>query len=403
MTGISTLGSALSRINLINQQTETLDRLTVQFATRKITQKFEGLENNVLTSQRARANVQSLDTYINNITNADRRISLTLRSIEEFQSQSENFSNALVQFSQESVHQKGEIISFDDPLTPEVEDIRVGMSSADSDVDLEALRQLAGNIYDFLGDLLNTQETDRYLLSGADSLTQPYSDLGTLDAAISSLVTRWKDETLPPGTNLTNDELVSALTSRDVADDPNALTDTIVGYSPALSAGNVADVFVRVDERSEVNYTALANEDPFRDLLVATAFLSNEALTPIADVYAEPFTLGDPTLADGAPGATLDEQKDNFFAVFNEMVQVVNDALDDIDGIRFRLENSRARILETRETHIIDKNALLNTVDNIENVDVNEIALTLNSLQTQLEASFRVTASIQNLSLVNFI
>ena len=403
MTGISTLGQALTRINLINDQNIQLNNLTTQLATGKITQRFSGLDNNILASKRARADFQSLDTYINNIKNADRRINQMLAAIEEFQAQAENFANSLVQFSQESTHQKGEVIYYDDPLTTTVEITQVGMNDSEPDIDLKTMQDLASNIFNFMGDLLNVQEGDVYLLGGADSLTQPYNNNGTLDAALSTLITNWKDETLPAATNLTSDELISALRSRNVADDPYAVTDTIIGYSAALSAGNVGDVFIRVDERIEVKYTALANERAFRDIMVAASFIKNENLPPIADAYAEPYTPGDPTLADGAPGATLDDMKDNFYQVFNELVGMVNNALDDIDTIRFRLESARARIEEVRRTHIADQNALQNTIDDVENADLNDVAVKINMLQIQLDASYRVTASVQQLSLVNFL
>lgn len=403
MSGISTLGAALNRINLINVQNEQLNTLANQMSTGKKTQAFTGLQTDVLTSKRARADFLTMDTYINNIDNAERRISLTLKAIEEFQAQAENFANSLSTFNQQSVHQEGDVIYYDDPLTPEVENIPVGMTSADPDVALSGIQDLAENIFDFLGDLLNTQDTDRFLLSGAATTEQPYNNTGTLDTAISSLIGRWKDETLPAAANLTNDELLSAITNRNSSVDPNAITDSIVGYSPTLSSNNAGDVFVRVDERSEIEYTALANEQPFRDLLVATAFIKNGDLSPIADAYAEPYTAGDPTIGDGAPGATTDEQKDNFFAVFNELTRITNKALDDIDAVRFRLENVRARMAQTKEGHQSSQAVLQNTIDSVENVDINEVAIKINTLQIQLEASYRVTANAQQLSLVNFI
>lgn len=404
MTGVSTLGSALTRIGLINTQNLQLDNLAIQLASGKKTQKFSGLNSDVLISKRARADFKQLDTYINNAKISNRRIEQMLNAIEEFQAQAENFSNALVQFSQQSVHQEGEIVFYDDPLTPDVDEaVRVGMNSAEPDIDLQTLQDLASNLFDLMGDLLNVNEGDRYLLGGADTLNQPYTNNGTLDAAMSTLIGNWKDETLPANLNLTNGELTSALRSRTVADDPYAVTDSIIGYSAALSAGNVGHVFARVDENTEIKFTTLANEDPFRDIMVAAAFIKNESLSPIADAYAEPYTLGDPTIADGAPGATLDEMKDNFFAVFNDLSVMVNDALDGLDGVRYRMENARVRVTEVQQRHESDQNTLLDTLEGVENADIDEVAVKINLLQTQLDASYRLTASLSELSLVNFL
>ena len=60
MTGISTLGQALNRINLLNDQTTILDSLTTQLATGKKTRAFTGLETDILSSKRARADFQAV-------------------------------------------------------------------------------------------------------------------------------------------------------------------------------------------------------------------------------------------------------------------------------------------------------------------------------------------------------
>ena len=177
MTGISTLAQALGQIDRIQEQQTLLDSLSTQLATGKKTDKFSGLENDVLQSKRARADLSALETYINNIKIAENRTQLTLTTIEEFQQQAENFANALVGFIQEGAHQQGEVVYYDDPLTPDTEEnVQIGHTSASPDVDLETLQDLASNLYDFMVDLLNTKDGDRYMFSGADTATQPISD-----------------------------------------------------------------------------------------------------------------------------------------------------------------------------------------------------------------------------------
>ena len=56
-----------------------------------------------------------------------------------------------------------------------------------------------------------------------------------------------------------------------------------------------------------------------------------------------------------------------------------------------------------RALHAKGIHVLLGTINNIENVDMNEAAVSVTSLQTQLEASYRVTALLSQLSLVNFL
>lgn len=398
MTGVSTLGQALDQIERIKEQQLHFTLLSQQVTTGKKTQRFSGLQNDILVSKRARADFGSMDAYINNIKNADRRIALMSKAIAEFKREAENFQGLLTGFGQEGVHQEGDRITYDDPLTTTVETTQVGMTSDEPDTDFKTLQQLADKIYEFVFDLLNTKDGDRYLFGGAETLTPPVANAGTLDSAISSLITQWK------AGGITTDALVDDLKDRTAtAGNADALTDTIVGYSPALSAGNAGRVFVRVQESAEIDYTALANDQAFRDMLVAVSYFRNENLPPIADTYIPPNAYPGVPDVQGAPGATMEEMKDNFYQVFNEIVGMVNHAIDAMDQVSFNLENSRARITEIKISHEEDKNILLSTISDVEDVDVNEAAVKLNALQVQLQSSFAVTAMMNQFSLVNFL
>ncbi len=399
MTGVSTLGQALNQIARIKDQQLLFNNLNTQLATGKKTQTFSGLGINVLSSQRARADVGSLDVYTNNITRAESRIQLMLTAIEEFKAQAETFWEFLLGFSEETVHQEGEVVFGDDPNTVEIEtDVPLGTTSGELDNDFIQLQSMASSLFDFMGELLNAKEGDRFLLGGSQTQTQPFTDTGTLDSAITSLISGWRSGTI------SNDDLFADLSDRSALNgNPDAITDTIVGFSAALSEGNVGDVFVRVSDASEIDYTALANDQSFRDIMVGLAFMKNATLGPIADVYIPPNTPPGAPDIEGAPGATLDEMKDNFFAVFGDVRNMVAKAIDDIDVVRFKLEGVRKQISDLKINYGEQKNTFLNTVSDIEDSDINEVALKINVLEIQLEASYRVTARIQELSLTNFI
>lgn len=397
MTGVSTLGQALRQIENIKFQQTQFSNLSTQLATGKKTQAFSGLKTNALTSMRARDGVESLQVYTDNILKADIRINLMLKTIEEYQAQSENIADTLLNFVQEGAHQKGDDVIYDDPLTTEIEEIFVGKTSAESDVDLQNVQSQAENLFDFMIDLLNTKNGDRYVLAGSDSFTKPINDSGTLDAAVSTLITSWKTGAI------TTDELIADINDRDaLSGNPDAITDTIIGYSAALSSGNTGDVFVRVDDNKELKYTALANEDPFRDVMVGLAVLKNADLPPIMDVYEDGVYPGIPD-ALGAPGADKEEMQGNFYQLYNEIVRMVVNAIDDVDKVRFRLETTRAQMQETKEKQVIQKNLLLTTIADVEDADVNEVAVRLQAVQTQLETSYSITAIASQLSLVNFL
>jgi flagellar hook-associated protein 3 FlgL len=398
MTGISTLGQALDQIERIKQQQGLYDDLSTQITTGRKTQRFSGLKNDVVLSQRARADFKSLESYINNATIANRRIDLMSKAIEEFKAQAKNFQNVLATFSQEGVHQKGDKVTYDDPLTPNVvEATQVGMTDSAPDADLFTLQRLAKNIYGLMVDLVNTKDGERFLFGGADTLTQPLTDNGTLESAISAQITAWKNGTI------STDDLVANLAERNATTNPDAITDTIVGYSPALSAGNAGRIFIRVQQNAEIEYTALANDPAFRDVFVALSYFKSDELGPIADTYVPPNSYPGVPDKQGAPGTTLEEMKTNFYAVFNKLTASVNAAIDRADEVGGSIETARARISELKESQKEQKNVLLSTVADVENSDINELAVKIQSLQIQINASLAVTARIQDLSLVNFL
>jgi flagellin-like hook-associated protein FlgL len=108
-------------------------------------------------------------------------------------------------------------------------------------------------------------------------------------------------------------------------------------------------------------------------------------------------------LSEGITAPTNNESKDAFFQVFNELGRMLALAIDDIDQIQYKLNNVQVGMDQAKQTHKYDKNTLLNTISEVEDIDLTEVATSLNILQLQLEASFRVTAAVSNLSLVNFL
>tara|TARA_R110001592_G_scaffold3525_16_gene19957 strand:+ start:855 stop:2054 length:1200 start_codon:yes stop_codon:yes gene_type:complete len=397
MTGVSTLGQALRQIENLNLQQTSLAKLSTQLATGKKSQSYSGLSTDALSSVRSRTELSSIEVYINNIKRANTTIGLTLNAVEEFQAQSGEFSNTLVNFLQEGDHLLGEDVFYDDPATPEDDAIKVGKTSSKVDTDFQAVINHAENLFGFFGELLNTQEGDRYLLAGADSLNKPFNDTGTLDTAISTLLTDWKN-----GSITTDDLLADLFDGTALNGNTNAITDATIGFSSTLSSNQAGDVFVRADENSEFEYTTLANDDSFRDIMVIMAVMKNENFSPIVDVYENGTYPGVPD-AKGAPGTTAKEQQDSFYELYNAMTKRASAAIDEIDQTRFDLETVRVQMNETKESHVDQQELLFTTVSDIENVDTNEVAVRITTLQTQLQASYNVTAITQQLTLANYL
>ncbi len=389
VTSISTLGQTLSQISNVKRQQFTLSDLQLQLSTGKISQKFSGLETNAIISKRSRAEFNSIETYINNITIADRRLEQMSTVIEELQNQAGNVANIVANEIQEG------------------------------EISLDRIHDITENIIDFMEDLINAQDNERYVFGGANTTTKPLSlSSGTLSTFLKGELTDWRAETL------TTDNLIASY---------RATTDTVIGYNAPLTNGDVGKVTVRVDKTTEIDYTTFGNADGFRDIIIATQMLNELTVTDTSEVYHIEKIKLERSDFDGAtlpsdlpqtppPGTSLvlppdfsdpvvldefnaenDQRADNFFKIINDLGRMINQAIDDLDEVRFALESDRARLSQIKDRHILDKATVLNTISDVENADIDEVAIKLNSLQIQLEASYRVTASVSGLTLATFL
>src|SRR5690606_28705071 len=84
-----------NQISLLKKQQQALGDLTTQIASGKKTQTLSGLGNDITKSMRARAGVNSLEVYIENIKHADRRLKLMQTSIAEIKAQVNNIADGI--------------------------------------------------------------------------------------------------------------------------------------------------------------------------------------------------------------------------------------------------------------------------------------------------------------------
>ncbi len=357
MTNVSTLGKSLEQVERLKTLQAQLGTLQTQLSSGKKAEIFSGLGSDVLASKKARANFNALDNYLNNITIADRRITMTTNLVSEIRTQAEGLLGTM-----EIQTQEGEY-------------------------EMETLGDYAKNLQGFLFNLINEKDGDRYLLGGANSTTKPLTDTGSLDTYTRKQITDWVNGTI------TTDQFMASYK------DKTQLTDTIIGYDAQIASGSTKKVTVRVDDNAEIDYTVMANADPFRNVMIAISMIKN------VDAILDEVTLddGDPMTTVTAPGATQQEQNENFYRVFNDLAAMLNKGLDQIDTEHFKLAQAQSQIKQIAQNHTYEKKALADTIGQVEDVDINEVALKLNALQIQLEASYRVTATVSNLNLASFL
>ncbi|MEM6810939.1 MAG: hypothetical protein AAF549_00555 [Pseudomonadota bacterium] len=375
MTGISNLGQSIDRIARLKTQQQTLDTFSTQIATGKKTQQFSGLNGDVLRSQRARADLNQLDQYTTNIKNASRRIDLMTNSLEQIKAQANNLLNGLT-----IAPQGGEYPDF------------------------ELTQELAQDVYDYIIDLLNTKDGDRFLFAGSDSQVKPVQDDNLFSTFLGTYVPDADDRLLNPPqeqSGFIGEWGAGIITTEEFIAAYQGVNDSILGYSNSLVSGTTGDVRVRVDENSDFEYTVLANEDGLREVMLAIGVIKDFIPPEFAPGAADTPNPLDPTID---PPPTPDaEQQENFYAVINDLASTIARGIDKIDREIYRLSLTEAQVQTIEEQYVFQSNALQTIVSEVEDVDLNETVAKIQQAQVSLEASYSVTALISDLTLVNFL
>ncbi len=374
MVGVSTLGQYLDQINRLKTQQTTMGDLSVQISSGKKTQKLSGLGNDIIKTTRARAGVNNLDTYVENIKNADRRIKLMLTSIAEIKAQANNIADAL----------------------------KINVQEGDYP-DLQGIKDLTANVYNFIIDAMNQMDGDRYLFGGSDTTEKPITDTGLYSSSLGEFVPDESDLTNPP---VVASGLIGAwgdgtITTQEFITAYHASSDTVLGYSNAISTNSAGKTLVRVNDGAEFNYTSLANTTGMRGIIMTLGVLKE--LPPVE--YA-PGALNDPTattLAEDTAPSPPAEKQENFFTVLTDLSTTLNKAIDALDQEVFKLSHVQAQISIVKNSHADQINAYKDIIGEVEDIDITEASVLLTQLQTQMQASFQVTALLSQLTLANYL
>jgi flagellar hook-associated protein 3 FlgL len=144
-------------------------------------------------------------------------------------------------------------------------------------------------------------------------------------------------------------------------------------WSVATSQNAIARI--AADEKIEVS--ANANEATFRVL--------SQAYVMVAD-------LGGQNLS-----------QDTFNMVLDRATKLIGNALNGLAAVRSRLGTAQDRVSSASERLATQGNIIANRLTKTEGVDSYEAATAANQIMTQLQASYAVTARIQQLSILNYL
>ena len=313
MSFISTMGQTQDQIGRLKNLQLQLGTLQTQISTGKKSQTLKGLGNDVIITKRARADFQKLDSYMLNIDRANTRIAQMQGGLSTIKTQANNVLDSIVNQTQ-----KG-------------------------DIELDSIRRLADNAYDFIVDTLNLKDGTAFIFAGSDTASQPIIDSGAIDAYYADLNAQWSAGTLPitPPNTTISQEYISRYRN---------IPEVTLGLSGTLTDSK--QVYVRADDTVEINYTLKANNQAMKDILTAVSAMRN-----ISNL-------------DVAPGAAEQEKQNYFFEVFNDVANLISSAVDKLDVEGFKLSTAQAQLNDVRKEHVIEKNTLLNTISSIEDIDL---------------------------------
>jgi flagellar hook-associated protein 3 FlgL len=355
MTGISNLGQALDQISRLKSQQIQLDSFSTQIATGKKTQQFSGLNGDVIRSQRARADLNAIDQYDTNINNGHRRIELMVQSIQQIAAQANTLTGPMTSV------QGGDLPDF------------------------ETVQQLATDVHDFIIDLINSKDGERYLFAGSDSSVKPINEQGQFDSYLGNFVPNEDDIANPPleQSGFFGEWGAGLITTEEFIDAYSNVNENVLGYSESLVSGSTGDVRIRVDENSDFDYTMLGNADGLKDLVISLGVLKN--LPPPA--YA-PGALNDPTAINAGediPPFPSSEKQEAFFAVVNDIGTKIVQAVDKLEKEEYRLELVHAQTSVIQEQYLYERNSLQSVIADVEDIDLTETIAKLQQTQLGLE------------------
>lgn len=335
--GISFLGTTNTQISRLKQLNTTLIDLQRQLTTQKKHDNISGFGAQAYSVQKLRTDNTQIAAFLTNIAEVTTRIEIMSSSMQ----QAADAANMVVD--------------------------AVGTFYTHGGDDVDTVSLVARQQLDLMSDVINQEIDGRYLFSGTAVNEKPLSNLAQLNMNMQNLVSDWKAGTL------TTAQLIAAV---------DALSDTDLGFNPALSSsGNVT---TQIDKNHNLDYTSIATQNGMRDIVRGLALAAQ--LTAIDPAMAPP----GPTQAD-----------------MDDLMKYVKNSVTEATTTTNRNHAQMGVMLATAEKienqHQIDTATFDKLLIEKENVDTTEVVAKLQSLQTQISASYEVTSMVSQLSLLNYI
>jgi flagellar hook-associated protein 3 FlgL len=241
----------------------------------------------------------------------------------------------------------------------------INLQRQNGQINVAAVQQQAQQSLKFVEDLINQNIDGHYLFGGSDMTNPPFVDDSTLNSNFQNQIAPW---------------LAGTITNAQIKATTDGFSLTNLGLSAGLPAAGT--VTARIDHNLDIDYTIKADQQGFQDVIRALAFAAN-------------LTYPDAT-TDVATPVQYNDLLDHILDMATDGVREVNDTSQQLAS-KFNLVKS------IRENHASDLGVGQTQIDKIENADPTSVLTSMQVLQTQLTASYRITQTVSQLSLVNFL
>ncbi|MDD3287919.1 MAG: flagellin [Alphaproteobacteria bacterium] len=209
---------------------------------------------------------------------------------------------------------------------------------------------------------LNQQVGDRYIFSGTRYETVPVKDITELPLMLTTTpTTTVVDPVLP-----------------DYDAEAPYLPPPPATEPDPVPTNSDADAYVQdnvsIDTTQKLQYGITSTQEPFQQLIMGLRF---------------------------AYSATQDQT--NYSELMTIARDLINQGLSGIRGVHSDLASSQTILDKVKTRHTQSISDVNSEITSIQSVDVNEVAVKINAVKTQLEASYSATAKMQSLSILNYL
>jgi len=232
-----------------------------------------------------------------------------------------------------------------------------------SPTNLQNIQQIAQQGLQTVEDMINQNNNGQYLFAGSDGSNPPFVDSTTLNSNFTSQINSW----LSTGNT-------AALTSA-----VSGFSATNLGLSPSLAtSGNVT---AQIGDNQTVDYTINADNPGFQSIISALALVAN---TPY-------------------PSSTDTATPTDYANVMNSALTTAQQGVTQVNATAESLAGQFEQVNTAQTNNTADLTLVQNQISSLSSADTTTAIAEMQTLQTQLTASYQVTNLVSSLSLVNYL